>query len=135
MIGLRQIRIAGFTLIEVLVAMAILAVAMAALTRASGDNAANATYLRDRTVAMWVAENRMTDLQLSNDWVRIGKSNGEVEMAGHTWHWRMTIGKLGYEEIQPYLRSVKIEVRLEEDQQSANAVLHGFVGNPRIGGS
>ena len=121
----------GFTLIEVLVAMAILAIAMAALTRASGDSTANAAYLRDRTIGMWVAENRLTDLQVSSDWIGIGTTNGTEQLAGHVWHWRTITKRIADPTTQEYLRAVRIEVRVNADQQAPSAVLEGFVGNPK----
>ncbi|MEM7294905.1 MAG: type II secretion system minor pseudopilin GspI [Pseudomonadota bacterium] len=123
----------GFTLIEILVAMAILAIGMVALTQTSGNNANNAAYLRDKTFGMWVAENRLTDLQLSREWQRLGKQDGEMELAGQTWHWRTIVEKVADEETQQFLRAVTIEVRRDSEQTSSVAVLKGFIGNPRIG--
>ena len=122
----------GFTLIEVVVAMAILAVAFASLITNAGNTASNASYLRDRAIGLWVAENHLIDLQTSPDWVRIGTQKGEMDMAGHSWHWRAIVEKVANEEAQQYLRAVTIEVRNQPDQESPSAVLHGFVGNPRI---
>ena len=123
----------GFTLIEVLVALAIFAIAMMAMIETGGGITANASHMRDRSIAMWVAENRLTDLQLSRDWVRGGKQDGEMEMAGHQWHWRTSVEKVADEETQSFLRAVTIEVRRDREQKTALATLYGFVGNPRIG--
>lgn len=128
----RHWRQTGFTLIEVLVALAILAIAMAALTYAAGGNTANASHLRDRTIGMWVAENRLAELRISKDWVDIGAQTGEMEMAGHNWHWRTVTEKIANEETQEFMRAVTVEVRVNPKQKTPSATLHGFVGNPRF---
>lgn len=82
----RQAR--GFTLIEVLVALAILAVALAAASRASAMMADSSTALRERLLANWVAQNRLAELQARRAWPDAGMREGEVEQAGLklTWH-------------------------------------------------
>jgi len=129
----RQPRHNGFTLIEILVAMAILVIAMAALIQTSGQTTANANHLQERTIGMWVVENRLTELQISPDWIRVGSKNGEVEMAGQTWYWRTIVEKMADKETQEFMRGVTIEARLNPDQESASATLKGFIGNPRFG--
>src|SRR3546814_12340855 len=53
----------------------------------------NAGYLRDKTIAVWVAHNRLTELELQKTWPDVGKTNGEIEMAGATWKWTLDIQK------------------------------------------
>jgi general secretion pathway protein I len=77
----------GFTLIEVLVALAVLAIALSALIKGGSDNAANAAYLRDKTLAHWVAMNRVTELQLQPQWPATGKRHGTAEMGDREWRW------------------------------------------------
>ena len=128
-------RNSGFTLIEILVALAILAIAMAALTQASGSNTANASYLRDRALGMWIAENQLVDMQISEEWPRIGSKTGSTEMAGHRWHWKTLVEKVADETTQQYLRAVTIEVRVNETQKTPSATLQGFVSNPQFAGN
>ncbi len=125
-------RYKGFTLIEILVAMAILAIAMGALIQTSGQTAANATYLQARTIGMWVAENRLTELQISPDWIRVGSGNGEIKMAGQSWYWRTIVEKIADVETQEFMRGVTVEVRSNPDQDNPSATLKGFAGNPRF---
>lgn len=81
----------GFTLLEVMVALAILAIALGAAIKAASTNAANAAYLRDKTLAQWVAMNVVTELQLSPEWVEVGERRGRVEMAEVSWRWSAQI--------------------------------------------
>ncbi|NDP43784.1 MAG: type II secretion system minor pseudopilin GspI, partial [Aromatoleum sp.] len=55
----------GFTLIEILVALAILAVALAAGMRAVAQSSDSATLLKQRTLALWVAQNRLAAAQVA----------------------------------------------------------------------
>lgn len=52
----------GFTLLEVMIALAVLAIALAAVIDKSIEAGANVSYLRDRTLAHWVAENRLAEM-------------------------------------------------------------------------
>ncbi len=65
-------RARGFTLVEVLVALAILAVALAAGMRAVAQSADGATLLKHRTLALWVAQNRLAAAQLAAPWPALG---------------------------------------------------------------
>ncbi len=80
----------GFTLIEVLVALAILAVALAAASRASLMMADSSSALRERLLAGWVAQNRLAELQARRAWPDPGTREGETEQAGLKLVWRET---------------------------------------------
>lgn len=85
----QQVR--GFTLVEVLVALAILAIALAAGSRAAAMMADSSTELRERLLASWVAQNRLAELQARRAWPGAGTSEGEVEQAGVKMIWRETV--------------------------------------------
>src|SRR6516225_8299790 len=72
----------GFTLVEVLVALAILAVALAAGFRSVAQTSASATVLKARTLALWVAENRLAAAQLEVPAPAIGEREGGQGQAG-----------------------------------------------------
>ena len=81
----------GFTLIEVLVALAIVAIGMAAVMGALSSSANTLTYLRDRTFAQWVALNQIANLRLSGQQPPVGDSNGDTDFAGRSWHWSQKV--------------------------------------------
>ena len=81
----------GFTLIEVLVALAILAVALAAASRAAAMMADSSAELRARLLAGWVAQNRLAELQARRAWPDAGIREGEVEQAGVKMVWREAV--------------------------------------------
>jgi len=116
----------GFTLIEVLVAMTILAVGVTALVSASGASAFRADYFRSREVGRWVASNALTELQVLPAWPDVGTKNTETEMAGRTWYVRTRTQKVE----DPDLRRVDVEARLDQDADGYIYSVAGFVGNP-----
>jgi general secretion pathway protein I len=81
----------GFTLIEVLAALIIVSLGMLAVIQAFTQTINNANYLREKTIAHWVAMNKLTEVRLSNTAPPGGETSGDVDMAGTTWHWRMKI--------------------------------------------
>lgn len=81
----------GFTLIEVLVALAIVAIGMAAVLGTLTSSANTISYLRDKTFAQWVALNQIATLRISGQMTPVGNSDGNVDFAGRSWHWRREV--------------------------------------------
>jgi general secretion pathway protein I len=81
----------GFTLVEVLVAVAIIALAMGAMIVAMMKQVDGTAYLRDKLFAHWVASNQMELALLANahsNQMPTEAFSGSEDMAGHTWYWR-----------------------------------------------
>lgn len=117
----------GFTLLEVLVALAVLALALGALIKGGAENAANAGYLRDKTFAQWVATNQVTLMQLQPDWPAVGEKKGTEEMAGREWRWEAKVS----ETFDETVRRVDVKVRgLDDDPDSSIAQLTAFLPRP-----
>ena len=72
----------GFTLVEILVAIAILAVALAATTRAAGVATDGALETRQRLLATWAAENRVAELRARLLFPEAGTSKSSVTQGG-----------------------------------------------------
>jgi general secretion pathway protein I len=81
----------GFTLLEVLVALAIVTIGMAALLGALSSSIDTVSYLRDKTFAQWVALNQIATVRLSGQQAQPGDSDGDIDYAGRTWHWRQEV--------------------------------------------
>ena len=79
---------AGFTLVEVLIALAIVAIALMAALRVAGQGALNAGDLRSRMLAGWVAENRLAEHRARGDWLSLGIQNGTQRQGGVEFAWR-----------------------------------------------
>jgi general secretion pathway protein I len=72
----------GFTLIEVLVALTIVAVAMMAALRAAGSLTQSSSDLRARTLAQWSAENRLAQMRVQAEWPAPGRTRFDCSQAG-----------------------------------------------------
>ena len=116
----------AFTLIEVLVALAIVAVALSAGMRALAQSADGASSLKARTLALWVAENRLARVQLG-DSSASASTSGEEMQAGVVLAWRQTIGPTP----NPAFRRVEIVVTDPAQPDYALARLVGYVGDER----
>lgn len=116
----------GFTLIEVLVAMTIIAVGVSALVVAAGSSVFRADYLREREFGRWIASNALTEVQVLPAWPDVGTKNKDVEMGRFTWSVRTRTQAVA----DPDLRRVDIEVRRDKDVDSYIYAVAGFVGNP-----
>jgi general secretion pathway protein I len=82
----------GFTLIEVLVALAIVVVGIGALLGSMTSAADTTIYLRDKTFAQWIAFNRIAEVRLKGVLPAKGKTKGEVnDFAGRRWHWEQDV--------------------------------------------
>ncbi|CAI8431197.1 MAG TPA: type II secretion system protein GspI [Halieaceae bacterium] len=85
---------AGFTLIEVMVALTVVAVTLPALLFLLSQQIDGTAYLRDRSVAQWVAADRVAEVRLVTAKLRRAESGviaGESVRAGRTWYWRSEI--------------------------------------------
>jgi general secretion pathway protein I len=115
----------GFTLIEVVVALAIVAIGMLAVFKTIGDSVNNVSELRDRSFAGWIADNRITEMRLSGQMPSVEETAGEVEFAGRQWHWVSTVSQT---QVQG-LRRIDVRVRRDGDPEDSSIVtLSGFVG-------
>lgn len=118
-------RLRGFTLIEVVVALAIVALGMFAVFKAIGDTTSNIGYLRDRSMAAWIADNRITEMRLSGEYPSVDKTEGDVDYAGRRWHWIAIVSQTPVDG----LRRIDMKVRREGDAEDSSLVsLAGFVG-------
>lgn len=118
-------RTRAFTLIEVLVALAILAVALAAGMRAVAQSADGATSLRMRTLALWVAQNRLAQAQLADPWPERGVASGDETQTGTLLAWRETVSDTP----NPAFRRIEIVVSEPGVPDYALARLVGYLGN------
>ena len=112
----------GFMLLEVMLAVLFLALALGAGIFSTGRFAANAAVLREKTVALWVAHNRLTEIGLEPAWPSVGKSDGEVTMANVDWRWEVEV----VETPDTRVRRVNIVVR-PKSAESDSARLSSFL--------
>jgi general secretion pathway protein I len=118
-------RARGFTLIEVLVALAIVAIGMAAVLSTIGSSAETASYLRDKTFAQWIALNQLAQLRLSTTQQQLpsqGTTEGELDYAGHHWHWQQIVSDAGFPGM------LRIDVKVQQTDTAAGKSAP-YIGN------
>lgn len=116
----------GFTLLELLVAVAILTII--AMTSLSNNSTiiSNSAYLQEKTLAHWVAMNKAAELRLAGSWPA-GKQEGVAVMAARKWRWLIASRPTP----DPDIKLLNIEVRPEaEAGQTPLAVLTMYLGRP-----
>lgn len=117
--------LAGFTLLEVLIALAILAILMSGLIKIAANNTRNLRFLENATIAEQVAQNRLLQLRLDEDKPEAG--DGWDEMAGRRWYWQISRGA-GHP-IGAGVRRYRVRV-FPEGEKTPYADLVGYIADP-----
>jgi len=123
----------GFTLIEVLVATFVVAIALVALAGTVQSVTREQSNLSTKFFANIVASNKMAELQALPQWPELGESDEDTEMVNLNWFIEMEVTETAVDT----LRRVDLKVGLiSDEQQVPETVLSGFVGQtPQIGGN
>jgi general secretion pathway protein I len=119
----------GFTLIEVMVAMAIAAIGLAAVAASVSQMVDSGTSMQQRTYASWIAQNKIAELRLANVLPEVSETSGDTMFANREWLWRATISETGIEN----LFRVDVEVGLADGGENIRTVT-GFIGEPVVPG-
>ncbi len=115
----------GFTLLEVLAALVIVAIGMLGVIEAVSQTARNASYVREKTIAHWIAMNQLTRVRIAPQAPKIDKSSDEVDMGGRRWRWTMEVQQTPVESV----RRIDISVRPEDAEEGSSlATVTGFYG-------
>jgi general secretion pathway protein I len=109
--------------VEVLVALAIVAVALLAAMRAAGQGAVNASELRARLFAGWVAENRLAEHRARQDWLELGIRRGTASQGGMLLAWREEVLPMP----SPAFRRLDVFVFDPSEESRSLAHLTGFL--------
>jgi general secretion pathway protein I len=115
----------GFTLIEVLIALAIVAIAMGAVLRAIGALATDTEIARARLLALWSADNAMSAVRISQAWPDVGQTTFNCSQGSYSFVCRQTVTALS----NPLLRQVSIGVYSSAGSRALLAELVTVVEN------
>ena len=119
----------GFTLVEVLVALAIVALSLAAIAASMSQMLDAAITLRDRTYASWIGQNKIAEMRLANVLPEVSATSGEVDFANSTWDWRAVVSETGVENF------MRVDVSVSHaGEEYVVLTVTGFVGAPVTGG-
>ncbi|MEW6998826.1 type II secretion system minor pseudopilin GspI [Colwelliaceae bacterium BS250] len=116
----------GFTLLEVMIALAVFALAGTALLKVAGSSLMGIGHLERVTLAEWIASNQLVEVNLEQKWPPT-KRNGMVEMAGREWYWQQIV--IATEDKN--MRAITVEVREDEKDKSPLISLITYVNNPK----
>jgi general secretion pathway protein I len=122
-----SMKLAGFTLIEVMLAMAVFAIAGVALLGVADNNYRHISHLEEQMFANWIASNQLVEVSLDKTWPPKNNRKGKVEMAGRTWYWQQKVSKTTNKE----LRSLVMEVRLNEGDELVSASLMTYLAQDK----
>ena len=122
-----MIKAKGFTLLEVLIALAILAIAMAAVARASALMSDSSHELKRRLLANWVAENRLAENASKSAWPDVGIKSGVEQQAGLSLRWEENVAGTP----NTAFRRIEIKVYASDHEGQALAQLVGYLGRGR----
>jgi len=115
----------GFTLLEILVALAVLAIALTATARSMGAAIDTTAALRDRTLARWVAEDKLAQLELGREWPALDTKEGDADMGGRAFRWRQQTSA------SPVARMRRVELSVfQPGTDSPLARMTGFLEQP-----
>ncbi len=117
----------GFSLIEVVIALAVLAIALSALIDSASNATANTVSLRDKTLAHWVAMNKMAEVRLAGKWPDTGIKKSKEKLADREWEVESTISGTP----EPSIRRIDVRVRQPgAPKDTSLTLLTGFIQKP-----
>ncbi len=122
-------RYGAFTLIEVMVALVIVAISLSAVIASISQMVQVATAMQERTYANWIAQNKITELRLSNAPPEVSRADDEVRFADMDWALTTNISETGVDN----LYRIDVPVSYAGSEQSIRTV-SGFIGEPGIPG-
>lgn len=115
----------GFTLLEVMVALSILAVAASGLIGATGQSLKHQAWIEEKTIAGWIAENRITEIRNQREWLPTGRSGDTVTMANRQWDVHVDVSDMA----RPDMRKLLVEVSPTQAPSPVPVYsLIGFIG-------
>lgn len=116
----------GFTLIEVMVALVIVSLGMMAVKTQLDRYVFTARFMEEKTLASWIASNRITELSVQFEWPELGRSDDEQEFAGRMWEVRTLVSETEVDN----LRRVDVDVALLDAPDTVIQRLSGLIEPP-----
>lgn len=116
----------GFTLLEVLIAMAVLALALMALSGSMNQAIKNQIHHKDSTLAHYVAMYHLGDMKLEEPFPELGTTRGDIVMLNREWRWTQSVLKTTEEN----LRRIEVSVARKEEPDYQLSKIIAFAGNP-----
>ncbi len=119
----------GFTLVEVMVALTIVAFSLTAIAASMNQMIDAANTMRERTYASWIAQNKIAEMRLANVQPEVSTTTGDVTYANSEWTWRAVVSESGIENF--YRVDVSVS-QVGRDYEIRTVT--GFIGEPGVPG-
>lgn len=117
----------GFTLLEILMALIFISLPLAAITQSITGYVGDAAYLKEKTLAHWVAMNKLTELQVLREWPsKSSTHDGKTLMAEQNWSWQYRVSSTPEES----MRRVDIDVYALGSKDDVITTLTAYLGKP-----
>jgi len=117
-------RARGFTLLEVLIALAVVALVLVALVRTAGTAARALERERDVTLATWVAANVLAEQRIAGGVPALGRREGSQRLGARDWRWQSVVQATD----EPAIRRIDVRVYADAATEDSVATLSGFAG-------
>ena len=118
----------GFTLVEIMIALTIFAIASAALVRNASQSVYQTGLIKDRTLAWWIAENKLNELRAlprdPENYPSTGRKTYQVRMADRDWDLQVEVVSTENKS----MRRIEIAVFQDGDLDASIVNLSGFIG-------
>jgi general secretion pathway protein I len=109
-----------------MIALAIVALGMIAVHMQLGRYAQSAIRTEEKTLASWIATNKITELSVQKTWPELGKDEEDLDFAGRAWHYRVEVSKTPADN----LRRVDVSVYLADRPDILIDKVSGFIEPP-----
>ena len=113
----------GFTLFEVMIALAVFTACVYAINRQVAQGISQLGYLEQKSVALWIAQDKLTMLRVEGEWPALGRSLGSLRQLNRDWWIETTVTDTS----EPLLRRIDVHVGLAGTEGKL-ITLHGFMG-------
>ena len=115
----------GFNLVEILIALVLLAMIIAMSAETSIGNVSSYQQTQNAMYARWVAANQVVEVQLKTAWPDTGTSKGESTMGNVKWTWVQTVSNTSKD-----MRKLEVVVYDTFDKKQAIAIQTAYLSKP-----
>ena len=117
----------GFNLVEILIALVLLAMVIAMSAETGIGNVTSYQQAQNAMYARWVASNQVVEAQLKTAWPDTGTSKGESTMGNVKWTWVQTVSNTSKD-----MRKLEVVVYDAVDKKQAIAVQTAYLSKPQL---
>ena len=117
----------GFTLIEIIIALVVISVALGAVIATAGNSVKHGSHIKEKTIALWVAQNAVTEITIKNNWLSVGVKSQDVTMSGQQWYIKNNIIQTPDKNI----RKMDVSVYTDKAAQDKILTLTAYIIKPQ----